>query len=100
MTTDRDEMIVEACLAGDRKAFEVLVDRYEKKLYNASYRIVGDADRLAVEPRLHVVQGEAGLFALDPGGIDVHLSDYVGFCRMLEAGNNMKKRRHRIIMGP
>ena len=44
MTTDRDEMIVEACLAGDRKAFEVLVDRYEKKLYNASYRIVGDAE--------------------------------------------------------
>ncbi|UCG52826.1 MAG: sigma-70 family RNA polymerase sigma factor [Candidatus Latescibacterota bacterium] len=42
MTSDRDEMIVEACLAGDRKAFEVLVDRYEKKLFNAAYRVVGD----------------------------------------------------------
>lgn len=44
MKTDRDEMIVEACLAGDRKAFEVLVDRYEKKLFNAAYRIVGDVE--------------------------------------------------------
>lgn len=37
-------MIVEACLAGERKAFEVLVDRYEKKLYNAAYRVLGDAE--------------------------------------------------------
>ena len=37
-------MIVEACLAGERKAFEVLVDRYEKKLYNAAYRVLGDSE--------------------------------------------------------
>lgn len=37
-------MIVEACLAGERKAFEVLVDRYEKKLFNAAYRVLGDAE--------------------------------------------------------
>jgi len=37
-------MIVEACLAGERKAFEVLVNRYEKKLYNAAYRVLGDAE--------------------------------------------------------
>lgn len=42
--TDRDEWIVEACLSGERKAFEVLVERYEKKLYNAAYRILGDSD--------------------------------------------------------
>ncbi|UCH83709.1 MAG: sigma-70 family RNA polymerase sigma factor [Candidatus Latescibacterota bacterium] len=44
MTTDRDEIIVEACLAGDRKVFEVLVERYEKKLYNAAYRILGESE--------------------------------------------------------
>ena len=43
-SSDRDETFVEACLAGERKAFEVLVDRYEKKLYNAAYRVLGDAD--------------------------------------------------------
>jgi RNA polymerase sigma-70 factor (ECF subfamily) len=42
--TDRDELIVEACLSGERKAFEVLVERYEKKLYNAAYRVLGDSD--------------------------------------------------------
>lgn len=31
-------------MAGERKAFEVLVDRYEKKLYNAAYRVLGDAE--------------------------------------------------------
>lgn len=43
-TSDRDELIVEACLSGERKAFEVLVERYERKLYNAAYRVLGDAD--------------------------------------------------------
>jgi RNA polymerase sigma-70 factor (ECF subfamily) len=43
-TNDRDELIVEACLSGERKAFEVLVERYEKKLYNAAYRVLGDAE--------------------------------------------------------
>jgi RNA polymerase sigma-70 factor (ECF subfamily) len=44
MSSDRDELIVQACLSGERKAFEVLVERYEKKLYNAAYRIVGDSE--------------------------------------------------------
>lgn len=43
-SSDRDEMFVEACLAGERKAFEVLVDRYEKKLYNAAYRVLNDPE--------------------------------------------------------
>lgn len=43
-TSDRDETLVEACLAGERKAFEVLVERYEKKFYNAAYRVLGDTD--------------------------------------------------------
>jgi RNA polymerase sigma-70 factor (ECF subfamily) len=44
MSSERDELIVQACLAGERKAFEVLVERYEKKLYNAAFRIVGDSE--------------------------------------------------------
>jgi len=44
MSSDRDEIIVQACLSGERKAFEVLVERYEKKLYNAAYRVVGGSD--------------------------------------------------------
>jgi RNA polymerase sigma-70 factor (ECF subfamily) len=38
-----DLQSVELCLRGDRKAFETLVDRYQQPLYNAAYRILGNA---------------------------------------------------------
>ena len=34
-------MLVAACLAGDPKAFDQLVDAYQAKLFNAAYRITG-----------------------------------------------------------
>lgn len=40
MATDRDATLVEATLAGDRKAYAMLVERYEKQLFNAAYRVV------------------------------------------------------------
>lgn len=42
MATDRDAILVEATLAGDRKAYAMLVDRYEKQLFNAAYRVLND----------------------------------------------------------
>lgn len=42
MRKESDADLVQACLAGDRKAFEMLVARYEKKLFNTSYRVVND----------------------------------------------------------
>jgi RNA polymerase sigma-70 factor (ECF subfamily) len=42
MSNDRDARIVEACLAGDGKAFRMLMDCYEKKLFNAAYRVLDD----------------------------------------------------------
>jgi len=41
---DRDAMLVQACLAGDRSAFSELVDSYEGKLFNVAYRITGSRD--------------------------------------------------------
>ena len=37
-------MLVEACLRGDRSAFDTLVERYEGPLFNAAYRITGSVD--------------------------------------------------------
>lgn len=37
-------MLVQACLRGDRQAFDELVDRYERPLFNASYRITGSVE--------------------------------------------------------
>jgi RNA polymerase sigma-70 factor (ECF subfamily) len=44
MTRDDDIMLIEACLRGDRHAFDKLVDRYEGPLYSAAYRITGSVD--------------------------------------------------------
>jgi len=38
---DEDLALVRGCLRGDRQAFEQVVDRYQKPIYNAAYRIVG-----------------------------------------------------------
>ena len=35
-----DNILVRRCLQGDKKAFEEIVDRYQKKVFNAAYRIL------------------------------------------------------------
>jgi len=37
-------MLVQACLHGDRESFDEIVDRYERPLFNAAYRITGSVD--------------------------------------------------------
>lgn len=45
MTRDEhDTMLIQACLHGDRSAFDEIVDRYQRVLYNAAYRITGSVD--------------------------------------------------------
>jgi len=39
-----DEELVEACLAGEESAFDVLVGRWEKKIRGAIYRFIGSED--------------------------------------------------------
>ena len=42
--TDDDRDIVERCVRGDREAFDILVEKYYKKIYNLAYRFVGDSE--------------------------------------------------------
>ena len=44
MDDDPDETLVERCREGDGKAFAVLVGRYHRPIYNAAYRVLGNAD--------------------------------------------------------
>jgi RNA polymerase sigma-70 factor (ECF subfamily) len=45
MTRDEhDTMLVQACLQGDRSAFDELVDRYQRVLFNLAYRITGSIE--------------------------------------------------------
>jgi len=43
-TEEPDEALVERCLAGDPAAFRLLVARYRRPLYNAAFRVVGNAE--------------------------------------------------------
>ena len=44
MTTESDEALVSRCRGGDPSAFRTLLGRYERPLYNAAYRVLGNAD--------------------------------------------------------
>jgi RNA polymerase sigma-70 factor (ECF subfamily) len=44
-TTQSDSDVVAAYLAGDRRAFDVLVDRYQRRLLNFVFRTIGDRER-------------------------------------------------------
>jgi len=44
VTGATDEELVQRCRNGDAGAFRVLVARYERPLYNAAYRVLGNAE--------------------------------------------------------
>lgn len=44
MNKDPDEALVERCRKGDGAAFALLVGRYQGPVYNAAYRVLGNAE--------------------------------------------------------
>jgi RNA polymerase sigma-70 factor (ECF subfamily) len=44
MNKPDDKELMERCLKGDRRAFETLLVRYEKPVYNAAYRMLHNRD--------------------------------------------------------
>lgn len=52
-----DEQLVRRCADGDRKAFDVLLRRYERPIYHLAYRLAGnhdDAHDIAAEAALRI----------------------------------------------
>ena len=47
MDGDPDEALVERCRDGDGPAFAVLVHRYHRPIYNAAFRVLGNAEDAA-----------------------------------------------------
>jgi len=47
MHKDRDAALVSDCKRGDRQAMAQLVDHYERPVFNAAYRILGNTDDAA-----------------------------------------------------
>lgn len=44
MKQEQDATLVHACLGGDHKAFEILLERYQKPIYNLAYRFSADRE--------------------------------------------------------
>jgi RNA polymerase sigma-70 factor (ECF subfamily) len=47
MVNSRDRALVDRCRKGDRQALEALIREYQKPVYNAAYRILGNPDDAA-----------------------------------------------------
>jgi RNA polymerase sigma-70 factor (ECF subfamily) len=66
MTRDDDAMLIEACLRGDRHAFDKLVDRYEGPLFSAAYRITGSVEDAMDATQNAFVNAYEKLHTFDP----------------------------------
>ncbi len=66
MARDDDAMLIEACLHGDRHAFDTLVDRYEGPLFGAAYRITGSVDDAMDATQNAFVNAYEKLHTFDP----------------------------------
>ncbi len=62
----RDQALVERCKRGDRKALEALVGHYEKPVFNAAYRILGNPDDAADATQVVFMKAFEHLGQYDP----------------------------------
>jgi RNA polymerase sigma-70 factor (ECF subfamily) len=69
---DHDQTLVECCKKGDRAAFTILVTRYQRPIYNAAYRVLGNAEDasditqvvfLKIAERLHEYNSQYKFFS-------------------------------------
>jgi RNA polymerase sigma-70 factor (ECF subfamily) len=63
---DRDEALVARCLGGEVEAFEPLVQRYQRVLFNAAYRLLGDREDAREVAQAAFVKAYEKLASFDP----------------------------------
>lgn len=63
---DPDEALVARCLRGEVEAFEPLVARYQRVLYNAAYRLLGDREDARDVAQGALVKAYEKLSSFDP----------------------------------
>ena len=65
MTERSDEDFVRECRSGDRKAYDALVERYQRTIYNVAVRMVRDRDDAADVTQSVFVKAYEGLAKFD-----------------------------------
>jgi RNA polymerase sigma-70 factor (ECF subfamily) len=63
---ESDEALVLRCRGGDSSAFRVLIARYERPLYNAAYRVLGNVDDARDVTQVAFMEVAERLDAYDP----------------------------------
>lgn len=66
MTRESDEELVRRCRDGDAGAFRTLVARYERPLYNAAWRVLGDAEDASDATQVAFLEVATHLDQFDP----------------------------------
>lgn len=66
MNRDAEAALVERCRVGDRGAFETLIVTYQRPIYNATYRIVGNIEDARDLTQTVFLKAYEGLGSFDP----------------------------------
>jgi RNA polymerase sigma-70 factor, ECF subfamily len=87
---DPDEALVARCLQGEIEAFEAIVSRYQRVLFNAAYRLLGDREEARDAAQAAFVKAYEKLATFDP-----HYRFFSWIYRIVvnEALNTRERRR-------
>ena len=90
MNKDRDAALVNDCKQGDQRAMSKLVSQYQRPVYNAAYRILGDMDDAADATQIVFLKVFMHIADYDPKFI---FFSWVYRIAINESLNQVKKRR-------
>ena len=91
MHKDRDAALVNDCKRGDRRAMAQLVSQYERPVFNAAYRILGNADDAADITQTVFLKVFEHIADYDP---NFRFFSWIYRIAINESLNQVKKRRN------
>lgn len=90
MDKDREVALIRDCQQGDRKALETLVRNFEKPVYNAAYRMLGNKDEAADVTQTAFVKVFENINRFNP---DYRLFSWIYRIALNEAIDQLGRRR-------
>lgn len=90
MSNEKDSVLVEACLSGDRAAFDELLTRYEAKIYNVIVRVTGNREDAMDATQAAFLKAYDNLASFKP---EHRFFSWICRIGVNEALNNLKKER-------